>query len=304
MAEHTKLYESLGVPATASQAEIKKAFRALARKLHPDKNPGDKAAEARFKEVSSAYDVVGDAEKRKLYDEFGPESMNSGFDAAKARMYRQYGGGGGGGFPGGGFPGGGRGGFGGFGGGGFEGVDLSDLLGGGFGQGGGQRGRRAPPTRTADIELDLPGALRGVEIEVGGQRVRIPPGADDGDSVKVTTPMGPIRVQIRVRPHPHFRREGMDLHLKLPVTLGELAAGGSVDVPTPDGSVTMKVPPRTPPGGTLRLRGRGVTRKEQKGDLYVELVATPPARWDDEFAAACEKAAELYDKPVREGVVW
>lgn len=280
MATHTTLYDTLGVSPTATGADIKKSFRALARKLHPDKNPGDKAAEARFKQASAAYDVIGDVDKRKLYDEFGPESMSSGFDAARARMYQQRGGG-----------------FGGFGG---EGVDLSDLF-RGFGQGG-QRSRRPPPTRTTDLELDLATALRGLEVEVGGQRVRIPPGAADGDSVKVSAPEGPIRIQIRVRPHPHFRREGIDLHLRLPVTLGELAAGANVDVPTPLGPVTMKVPARSVPGGTLRLRGKGVTRKDQQGDLYVELVAIPPPRWDDAFAEACEKVGDLYERPVREGV--
>lgn len=283
MAIHTMLYDTLGVPPTATEVDVKKAFRSLARKLHPDKNPGDKAAEARFKQVSAAYDVIGDVDKRRLYDEFGPQSMSSGFDASKARMYQRYGAE--------------RGGFGGFGG---EGVDLGDLF-RGFGQGG-PRSRRPPPTRTLDMELDLATALRGVEVEVGGQRVRIPPGAADGDSVKVSAADGPVRIQIRVRPHPHFSRDGLDLHLRLPVTLGELAAGASVDVPTPVGSVTMKVPARTPPGGTLRLRGKGVTRKDQQGDLYVELVAIPPSRWDEAFAEACEKAGELYDRPVREGV--
>lgn len=310
MPTHTKLYDTLGVSPTASAAEIKKAFRTLAAKYHPDKNPGDKAAETKFKEASSAYDVLSDAERRKNYDEFGPDSLSSGFDAARARAWKAQGGGfPGGGFPGGGFPGGGQGfpgggqgfpGFGGFGGGGVE-FDLNDLLGGFAGAGRG-RGRRAPRESTSELELDLAQALAGVEVTVGGQRVRIPPGADTGSSVKVDTPEGPVRIQIKVRPHPCFTRQGLDLTLKLPVTLAELANGASVEVPTPDGPVTLKVPPRTRNGGKLRLKGKGVVRKEHRGDLYVELVAQLPDQWDDAFVEACKATEPLYTAPVRAGV--
>ncbi len=296
MAVHNELYQTLGVSPGATEAEIKKAFRALAGKLHPDKNPGDAAAEARFKKITAAYDVLSDKDRRAAYDEFGPDALSAGFDAQKARAWKQAGGFRGGGAPGGGF----GGGFPGFGGG-VE-FDLNDLLGGfgGGGRGGGRR--RAAPPREAEVRLDLGQALRGVEVEVGGQRVRIPPGADDGASVKVDTAEGPLRIHIRVEPHPHFTRSGLDLTLKLPVTLGELAAGAAVDVPTPEGPVSMKIPPRTAAGARLRLRGRGVERKGHKGDLYVELVPRLPDRWDDALVEACRQADALYDRPVREGV--
>lgn len=293
MPTHTRLYSTLGVAPTASAAEIKKAFRTLAAKYHPDKNPGDKAAEAKFKEVSAAWDVLSDEEKRKNYDEFGEDSMHSGFDPARARAYQQAGAG---------FRGrGGAGGFGGFGGFGGDGVefDLRDLFGGGGGGGG---RRRAPPVREASVELELAQALTGVEVMVDGQRVRIPPGADEGNTLKVTTAAGPLRISIHIRPHPHFQRDGLDLVLKLPVTLGELAAGASVEVPTPSGPVNLKIPPRTAGGARLRLRGKGVERKGTHGDLYVELLPRLPDQWDDTFVAACQAAEALYTKPVRESV--
>lgn len=290
MATHTQLYTTLGVAPSASAAEIKKAFRTLAAKFHPDKNPGDKAAEARFKEVSAAYDVLSDPDKRKNYDEFGADSMHSGFDPARARAYQQAGAGFGGGRGPGGF-----GGFGGFGGDGVE-FDLRDLFGGGGGR------RRAPPVREASVHLELAQALTGVEVMVDGQRVRIPPGADEGNTLKVTTASGPLRISIHIRPHPHFQREGLDLVLKLPVTLGELAGGAAVEVPTPRGPVTLKIPARTSAGAHLRLRGKGVERKGTSGDLYVELVPRLPDTWNDTFVAACQEAESLYTKPVREGV--
>ncbi len=286
---HAELYETLGIRPGATEAEIKKAFRALAAKLHPDKNPDNPAAETRFKKITAAYDVLSDKDRRANYDEFGPDSLASGFDAARARAYKAGGGRRGGGF---------QAGFGG------QPVDfdLNDFLGGFSRGGGGRGGPRQASAREASLEVDLGEALRGIEVEVGGQRVRIPPGAEDGASVKITTPQGPLRIRIHVREHEHFRRDGLDLTLRLPVTLAELAAGGSVDVPTPDGPVAMKIPPRTAPGASLRLRGKGVARKEQRGDLYVELIAQLPTRWDDAFAEACEKIEGLYDKPVRAGV--
>jgi curved DNA-binding protein len=141
--------------------------------------------------------------------------------------------------------------------------------------------------------------------------VRIPPGADDGDTLTVTGrglpgaaggPPGDVVIETHLRPHPHFRREGMDLHLTLPVTLFEAYAGASVDVPTPDGSVKLKIPPRSSSGVRLRLRGKGVARKKAKGDLYVELQVKVPERADDALTQALEAASTLYDQPVRKGV--
>lgn len=326
MAAGRDLYAVLGVARDATDDEIRRVYRQLARKHHPDRNPGNKAAEERFKEVAAAYEVLSDAEKRKLYDEFGEDSLRGGFDPEKARAYRQWGhSSGGAGAWSGSMP--------------FE-FDLEDLFRGG--------GRRAWTTGGQDVvavvELDFAQALRGAEVEmrIPGQRtcpscggaskrrrrcatcggagrvaseeahkIRIPPGADDGSELRVRgrgapgldggTP-GDLVIRTRVRPHPHFRREGLDLHLRLPVTIDEAYLGASIEVPTPDGPVQMKVPPKSTSGTTLRLRDKGVARAERRGDLYVELVAQVPDRDDASLSEALRAGARLYSRPVREGI--
>jgi curved DNA-binding protein len=281
------LYSVLGVPKGADASAVKKAYRKLAGELHPDKNPGNTKAEERFKKVNHAYDVLGDAKKRKLYDEFGEEGLREGFDPEKVRAYRDWssrqrrGGGDGGGF--GGQP-----------------VDLEDLFANAGGQHGGigdlfgdilGRGRRPRgpvkgPDLESEITVDLAGALHGTTLELRPQgtlgspvTVRIPPGAADGSRVRIAGqgasspsggPRGDLVLTIHVTPHPFFRREGDDLHLDLPVTLAEAYHGAKVKVPTVDGSVSLKVPPGTQSGTVVRLRGKGVMRKGRaEGDLYV-----------------------------------
>ena len=293
------LYAVLGVPKGASADDVKKAYRKLAAKLHPDKNPGDAAAEARFKEVNHAYDVVGDPAKRSLYDEFGEDALREGFDVERARQYRRWAEAGGGRRPGPGGPGGA--------------VDLEDLLGRGGGMGdlfgdlfGGRAEPRGAPRRRggmrggdleSELTVDFAAALRGttVTLRLAGVEepvtVRIPPGADEGSRLRVPGhgqaglaggPRGDLVLVLHVRPHPHFRREGGDLHLDLPITVAEAYRGAKVRVPTPEGPVTMKIPEHAQSGQALRLRGKGVRRGGDVGDLYVHfLVQVPTAKSDD-----------------------
>lgn len=311
------LYAVLGVDKGVDQDTIKKTFRKLAAKLHPDKNPGDKNAEARFKEVSHAHDILSDPKKRSLYDEFGEEGLREGFDADQARAYKQWRGNGG-------VRGGGQGGFPG-------GVRIEDIFGGaggGFGdmfgdvfqRGGGVRGRPRR-TRGQDIEaettIDFGSAVRGatLQLSIGGApiTVRIPAGADEGSRVRIPghgTPApieggqaGDLLLTLHVRPHAHFKREGDDLHLDLPLTLAEAYHGAKVRVPTIDGSVTMKVPARTQPGQKLRLKGKGVARKgREPGDLYVHFQVVVPTSDSPEVAQAIDAIAKHQTNDPREGI--
>lgn len=317
------LYAVLGVPKTADEETIKKAFRKLAMKFHPDKSPG-KANEARFKEVNQAQEVLSDPTKRALYDEFGEESMSQNFDPERARMIRQYGGGGGGG---GGRRSGGAGGPGGqtvdindmFGGGGAGGGgDFGDILGDLFNRGGGGRGQRAPrPTRGQDIEaevtIEFASAVKGATLELtlgtGGApvSVRIPAGANEGSRLRIPGqgsqgaaggPPGDLRITVHVNPHPLFKREDDDLHLDLPITLAEAYRGEKVKIPTPDGEVTLKVPARTQSGMMTRLRGKGVARKgKDAGDLYVRFIVYVPTDDDPEVAKAIDLLADKVPDP-------
>lgn len=300
------LYSILGVPKTADEDTIKKAYRKLAVKHHPDKSPG-KASESKFKEINQAYDVLGDATKRGLYDEFGEVSLSQGFDPERARAMRDFqarGGGGGGGF--GGFPGGG-------GGEGFQ-VNFEDLFGrGGGGVGGigdifggaaGARGGRRAARKGQDIEspltIDFATAVRGGEMHLqtsDGETltVRIPPGADEGNRLRVPgqggpgTPRGDLYLVMHVQPHDLFRREGDDLYVDLPLTPREAYRGAKVRVPTPEGEVTLKVPERARSGQLTRLRGKGVTRKgKEPGDLYVKFLVQNPTVDDPEVAEAID----------------
>ncbi|MBN2196889.1 MAG: J domain-containing protein [Polyangiaceae bacterium] len=295
-------YAELGVARGASQDEIKKAYRKLAAQLHPDKNPGNKAAEARFKRVNRAHQVLGDPKTRALYDEFGEEGLREGFDPDMMRAYGRRGGGprtrftadpGMGGDPLGGF---------------------RDLFGDLF-------QHRRSPTRGGDVSsevtVDFPSAIRGtslrIQVQEGGQEVtvRIPPGADDGDKVRVRGHGAPgphggqpgdLLIVIRVRPHPHFGRRGLDLTLDLPITPAEAYRGAKITVPTPDGSVTLTVPPHAQSGQTLRLRGKGVKRKKETGDLYVRFLVRFPDSETPELDQAIETLERALPQNVREGI--
>ncbi|MDB4945132.1 MAG: Chaperone protein DnaJ [Labilithrix sp.] len=286
-------YATLGVARDADAATIKKAYRKLARDLHPDKNAGNKEKETRFKSVNQAYETLGDERKRKLYDEFGAESTREGFDPDKARQYAQWqsrAGGGGGGFrgsPGGGFGGG---------------VNLEDLFsgavpGGGvdlgdlFGRAGGGARRRGPQRgrdHEQELTIDFTSAVKGTSLQLRNPNaaepvtVRIPPGAAEGSRVRIAGqggespnggPSGDLILVIHVEPHPRFTRDGDDLEVEVPIWMSEAIKGSKVKVPTFDGDVNVKVPPGTSSGTKLRLRGKGVARKgKEPGDLYVRFM--------------------------------
>lgn len=293
-------YQELGVSRTATADEIRKAFRKLAKENHPDANPGNDAAEERFKRVSAAFDIVGDPEKRKKFD-------RGEIDADGRETAAGFGGGG----PYG--PGGfgqGRGGFrtet-------FEGADLGDILGEMFGGGG--RGGRAGgmgggfggfSQRGADVraklEVDLVDAIRGGKQRIAfsdGRTidVTIPKGAQDGQTLRLKGQGAPGRsapgdafIEISVRPHPVFRREGDTLVMDLPVTLYEAVLGGKVEAPTPDGPVTLTVPKGANTGTRLRLKGRGLALPGgRRGDLFARLEVALPDMVDPALEAFAEE---------------
>jgi len=284
-------YKELGVSRGASSDEIKKAFRKLATKHHPDRNPGDKKAEDRFKAANRAHEVLSDSKKRALYDEFGEMGLREGFDAQNARAYQRY------------QQQGAPGGFGG------QGVNLEDLFGGGGGGGGagvgglgdlfgemfGGRARRRGPQKGSDVigqvRVDFMSALEGANVKVRIQdgadevTVRIPPGAGSGDKVRVTGhgapgagggPSGDLLLSIDIAPHPFFKREGLDLSLDLPISVAEAYNGAKVKVPTPSGEVTLTVTKGAQSGQLVRLKGKGVKRQGKQGDLFVRFLIQLP----------------------------
>jgi curved DNA-binding protein len=297
------LYKVLGVEKGASADDIRKAYRKLARKLHPDVNPGDKKAEDAFKKVSTAYEVLSDDKRRAAYDEFGDASLQNGFDAERAREHARWqaaGGGRGGRGP--------RGnpfdpGAGGF--------DFADL----FAQARGGRGPTRGNDLHATVQMDLRQAIEGgeVSLEVPGQgqiRVRIPPGADSGSVIRLPGKGSPGRggapgdlvITTEVEQHPFLRRDGLDLFLTLPVDLEEAYNGASIEVPTFSGPVVVKIPPRSQNHAKLRLRGKGVTRKDTRGDLIVELDVRMPDKADEALAAALREIKRAYSAPLRQDI--
>jgi DnaJ-class molecular chaperone len=295
-------YQELGVSRTASADEIRRAFRKLAKQLHPDKNPGDKPAEERFKSVSGAFDLLGDEEKRKKFDrgeiDADGREIARGFDPFSRGGY-----GGGGGL--GGFNGGPQGGFGGAQ---FEGVDLNDILGGMFGGGGGGRGGFAGgPTKGADVrarlEIDLEEAIQGARKRIAfadGRTidVTIPKGAADGQTLRLKGQGSPGRagagdalIELTIRPHPVFRREGETLVMDLPVSVPDAVLGAKVQAPTPDGPVSLTVPKGSNAGSTLRLKGRGLTdpRGGVRGDLLARVQIVLPDPPDPELERIAER---------------
>ena len=351
MAKERDLYAILDVERTATPEEIKKAYRRLARKHHPDLNAGDKQAEERFKEISVAHDVLTDASKRKVYDEFGLEGLQAGFDPARAREYKRWAESGHG----------------------FSFRREGPFEGFGFGGTGARRRRRdaqadedeersfadvieqlfgagaaagATP-RTAGgadiehpIEVDFLDALRGTKTAVSVRRpapcaqcagsgrqgmractrcggtgtieqreqltVKIPAGVGDGARVRVKgkggagrggAPAGDLYFVVKLRPHPFLQREGKDLTIDVPITIGEAIRGASISVPTPDGTVRLKVPRGSQSGQRLRLSGRGVRDPKggAPGDLYVRLMVQVPSNGAaDRLKDAVEALEEAY----------
>ncbi|QAB18755.1 J domain-containing protein [Leucobacter muris] len=288
-------YAVLGVSKDASDAELKKTYRKLARKYHPDSNPGDTVAEAKFKEISEAYSVLSDKEQRAEYDQI--RAMGAGGARFTA------GGGGAQGFEDifGGMFGGGRGGAnfsyqGGFPQGGQNYEDIFNLFGGG--PSGPQPGRDIQATTTLDFETAVQGKTVTLQTPNGAVKVKIPAGVSDGQKIKVRGkgdpspnggPSGDIILTVSVRKHPVFERDGQNLRLKLPITFSEAALGGTVEVPTLGGDpVRLKVQPGTPSGRVLRVKGRGVKSSKGTGDLLAEVQVVVPSHLSEQAREALE----------------
>jgi DnaJ-class molecular chaperone len=303
-------YDVLGVSKSASEAEIKKAFRSLAKKHHPDTHAGDTAAQKRFQEISAAYDIVGDKEKRAKFDrgEIDAGGNPRGFDP------RAHG-----------YEGGPRGGPRDFH---FtwnnqdgetaEGFRAEDIFADLFG-GGGRRGRRQQPRQgesyeiavTVSFEEAARGGSRRIQMPEGREvDVRIPPGLRDGQQIRLKGqggqgrnggPSGDVLLTVSVAPHHYFTRDGNDLRLELPVTLQEAVLGGKVTVPTLTGPVSLSVPANSNSGSVLRLKGKGIPARgstgggEAAGDLYVKLVVSLPDKPDADLRQFAEGWKTSYD---------
>ena len=290
-------YKELGVSRGASQDEVRKAFRKLAKELHPDRNPGDKASEERFKRVTAAFDVLGDAEKRKKFD-------RGEIDADGRETYRGgYGGGQPGGSP---FGAGGPGGFRGN----FEGVDLDEIFSMFGGGGGGPRAGRGgftPPPKGVDVrarvEIDLEdtilGATRRIAFNDGRTLdVTIPKGAAEGQTLRLKGQgqagrggaVGDALIELHIRPHPIFSLDGADLHMDLPVSVPDAILGGKVQAPTPEGAVSLSIPKGSNTGKVLRLKGRGAVdpKTGRRGDLHARIEVVLPDEPDAELEAFAE----------------
>ncbi|MHB1516046.1 MAG: molecular chaperone DnaJ [Acidiferrobacteraceae bacterium] len=346
-------YEVLGVSRTADESELKQAYRRLAMKLHPDRNPDDKTAEAKFKEAKEAYEVLSDAQRRAHYDQFGHAGVEGGFAAGASGFH-----------------------------GGFADI-FGDVFGDIFGAG---RGRSSQQVyRGSDLrytlELSLEDAVRGTEVRIrvptavacaacsgsgaragtapilcptcGGHgqvrmqqgffsiqqtcpgcrgsgrvvnqpcpgchgqgrvrsdktlSVKVPAGIDEGDQIRLAGegeagehggPPGDLYVQVKIKPHPLFRREGDDLHCEMPVSFVIAALGGEVGIPTLDGRANLKIPPETQSDKVFRLRGKGVrnVRGGQVGDLYCRLTIETPVK----LTKRQKELLHEFDTLVREG---
>jgi DnaJ-class molecular chaperone len=309
------LYQTLGVSKSASKDEIRKAHRKLAMKYHPDKNPDDVAAREKFKRIQEAYDVLSDDEKRSAYDRYGAD-----FEKIRGTGYQPgaggfegldldqiFGGGGGG-----------RGGAQ------FDGFSdfFEQLMGGRAGHPKQHRPQQAPaaPQRGANLrhELDIPlrtAVLGGTtEFYLNNEKfsVNIPPGVETGSKIRLRDrgqhspnggPRGDMILLIKVWDHKHFRRNGRNLELSLPVTLAEAVLGAKIDVPTPTGTVTMSVPPCSSSGRRLRLKGQGVKSNDgSAGDLIVVLEIEMPKSIDEESVELIKQFAAKNPMTVREGI--
>ena len=295
-------YEVLGVSQTADQDTIKREFKRLARQYHPDRNtaPG---SEQTFKAITAAYDILGDPERRSLYDEFGEVAFKPGFDAEQARYWSTGDGGR-------------RSGsnpydFG-------QGFSMDDILGSLFGEDARVRNAgRSGRNQVVNADISPIIAIRGGNTRISVRRptgtvdsvlVTVPPGARDGSKITLAGqglpppgggPCGDLEVRLRVGVHPIFRRDEDDLEVDVPITILEALEGARVTVPTPTGDVRVRVPAGCKPGQRLRLRGRGVKRPARPGDLYLILTPTLP---ETDSPAALEAARALeasYDGDVR-----
>lgn len=312
-------YKLLGVARTASADEIQKAYRKLARKYHPDVNP-DKGAKEKFQQIQTAYETLNDPKKREMYDQYGSSYENFGAGPGPgAGAWRTYSSGPGG----------------------FEGFDFSQMFGGGGAAAGGQTpfgdffqqfggsqssgrrtGRRTHRGSDVQHELEIPfrTAVSGGEAHLRIRRpdgkeetitVKIPAGIDNGQTIRLRgqgeqgARPGDLLINVKVSSHPFFRRKGLDLEVSVPVTLAEAALGSKIDVPTPHGVISVKIPPGTSSGKRLRIKGQGVEdKKENKGDLYVELLIALPEQLNKQSADLIRRFDELNSYNPRSELRW
>ncbi len=287
-------YAALGVSRDASQEEIKKAYRKIAKESHPDLKPDDPKAEARFKAATVAYEILGDKDTRARFDR--GEIDETGQEKGQQRFYRQHTGREGSAFSRGAGP---------------EDVgDFSDLFREMFGQtrqwGGGRQAQAKGQDRKLNMTVGfldaVLGGTRRLTLPGGGTLdVKIPQGLTDGQTIRLRGkgapgvaggPPGDALITVAVSKHPVFRREGEDIHVELPIRLDEAVLGAKVEVPTVTGKVALNIPPRASSGQVLRLRGRGVAKGDKKGDQLVSLKIVLPDEVDEDLTKVMEKWRE------------
>jgi DnaJ-class molecular chaperone len=291
-------YEVLGVPRGASADEIKQAYRKLAKKLHPDLNPGNQRLEQSFKEVASAYDLLSDADKRGRFDR--GEIDATGAEKPQRSYYKNYA----------------EGDWGeryrGFDGeeGHFEDELFADLF---RGRGKGLKIRGADVSYAAETDLieAAMGAKRRLTLSDGKTiEFTIPPGTEDGQTLRLKgqgrpglggAPSGDAFIEIRIKPHPLFKREGDDVHVELPITLQEAVLGATIDLPTVDGKVSIKIPRGVNTGTVMRLKGKGIVNQatHQRGDQLVKLKVMLPETIDSELNEFIERWAKTHPYDAR-----
>lgn len=299
------LYQILGVSKTASEAEIKSAYRKLARKYHPDLNKDDKSAADKFKEISNAYDIIGNADKRKKYDnnEIDSDGKPTGFGAGFGGGQSGFGGYDFGGNPFSGF----RSGGGGFGG--AQGFDFSSLFGedifsqfGGAQSGfGGRTAKRKGQDISYNMRVDFLDAAKGVEkqISLNGKNinVKIPAGMQNGQTMRLKGlgnpglnggENGDVLITVNVDNHPYFKNENLNILLDLPISVKEAISGAKITVPTINGKVAVTVPPFSSSGEKLRLKGQGIKTKTAQGDEIINLQIVLPKQKSDNLAHAAD----------------
>ncbi|MCH2209661.1 MAG: DnaJ domain-containing protein [Fuerstiella sp.] len=299
-------YEILGVPRTSSADEIRKAYKKLARKYHPDANAENPDSQQKFAEITEAHEVLGDSDKRQKYDQFGHNWNRVPEGATGGSPFGGFGGG---------HPGGG------------SGFSLDDILGGVFGGAGGSPfGGRPQARKGEDLRTSVRVAfLVGVEggeheltVRTGDKAerltFRIPSGMESGKSIRLAGqghpgqlggPRGDVLVTVEVAPHPYFRRDGFNLILDVPVSVTEAALGAKIDVPTlTEGTVILSVPPGTSSGGRLRLRGKGVMNRTtgKRGDQFVVIKVTVPKELNDEARDLLQRLDEVAPENPRDGL--
>jgi DnaJ-class molecular chaperone len=312
-------YQALGVGQSASQDEVKRAYRRLAKEHHPDRNPDNPAAEKRFKEVQQAYEVLGDTDKRAQYDQFGKAGVGQWSTNEGGKNVYQWGGQSS-----------------------INRDDLEDLMsafGGGdrrasvfqefFGGGRTARGGRPGARRGSDVEhplaITFEQAARGctVGVEVTDPRaahperldVKIPPGVEDGQKIRLkgrggaaagAAPPGDLFLCCSVAPHRYFSRQGADVFVDVPVTVAEASLGGKIEVPSIDGRMILTIPPGTPSGTKLRLKHHGVAKRGglKRGDQYVVIQIVPSTTLTDEERRAFRKIHDLDNSDPRAKCDW